>query len=136
VDPEPDLGGATVELGPRRRSLERPIEGATATAAAGRRRGWGRRDVAAGALDRGAELVGPVAERRLRGPRWAHGCRRRQWIWISASVVGRVREMWEGARRRWEIELDGRIERKWGQIVSFFGHVGENSNALACNCCN
>jgi hypothetical protein len=43
----------------------------------------------------------------------------------------------EGARRRWEIELDGRIERKlgFGEDRFFFGHVGENSNALACNCC-
>jgi hypothetical protein len=129
VDPEPDLGGATVELGPRRRSLERPIEGATATAAAGRRRGWGRRDVAAGALDRGAELVGPVAERRLRGPRRVHGCRRRQWIWISASVVGRVGETVGGrehagdGKSSWMEGLKG----NWGlgKIVFFRTRGGE-----------
>jgi hypothetical protein len=92
VDPEPDLGGAAIELAPRRRSLQRPIEGASAGAAAGRRRGRGRRDVAARALNGRAELVGPVAERRLRGARRVHGDRRRRRrrTWISASVVGLV----------------------------------------------
>jgi hypothetical protein len=99
VDPEPDLGGAAVELAPRRRSLQRPIEGASAGAAAGRRRGRGRRDVAARALNGRAELVGPVAERRLRGARRVHGGRRRRRIWILASVVvlvGGLREEYAG----------------------------------------
>ena len=75
MDPEPDLGRAVVELRASRRGRDQPIEGPGRAAA--RRRG-GRR-LAARALDGGAELVGAVAERRLRGPRRVHGGPRR-WI--------------------------------------------------------
>jgi hypothetical protein len=86
VDPEPDPGGAALELGLRGRGRSRVVEG-PAAAAAGRRGGGVRRDVAARALDGGAELVGAVPERGRRGPRRAHGCRRRRiWIWAAASV--------------------------------------------------
>jgi len=85
VDPEPDLGRAVVELRASRRGRHQPIEGPGRAAA--RRRG-GRR-LAARALDGGAELVGAVTERRLRGPRRVHGGPRRwicTWIWISISL--------------------------------------------------
>lgn len=85
MDPEPDLGGAAVELGVRRRGGARVVEGPGA--AAGRRGGRGRGDVAARALDGGAELVGAVPERRRGGPRRVHGRRRRRiWIWAAALV--------------------------------------------------
>ena len=110
MDPEPDLGRAVVELRASRRGRDQPIEGPGGAAA--RRRGGGRRGrcgVAARALDGGAEVVGAVAERRLRGPRRVHGGPRR-WIctriWISRSRslsdswVGGVGEENEGDERR------------------------------------
>ena len=73
MDPKPDLGRAVVELRASRRGRDQPIEGPGGAAA--RRRGGGRRGrcgVAARALDGGAELVGAIAERRLRGARRDH----------------------------------------------------------------
>jgi hypothetical protein len=106
VDPEPDLGRAVVELGARRSGRDGAIEGpgAAAPAAAARRGGGGGRDgVAARALDGGAELVGAVAERRMRGPRRVHGGRpggggsaARIWISPLALRLGG----WEGGSGR------------------------------------
>lgn len=80
MDPEPDLGRAVVELRASRRGRDHPVEGPGRAAA---RRGGGRRrgrcSVAARALNCGAELVGTVAERRLRGARRVHGAPQR-WI--------------------------------------------------------
>jgi len=109
VDPKPDLGRAVVELRASRRGRDQPIEGPGRAAA---HRGGGRR-LAARALDGGAELVGAVAERRLRGPRRVHGgpwrwiCTR---IWISLSLSDTVGARDGGGARELGRRAHGQLE--------------------------
>ena len=128
MDPEPDLGRAVVELRAGRRGRDRPVEGPGAAAA---RRGGGRDGVAARALDGGVELVGAVAERRLRGPRGVHGGRRR-WIWGPGSGSRpRPPPRWVGGgggggrSTRWEGEGQG--EEAHGRSVQGWAAMGNRA---------